>query len=853
MPAPCPWSQAPGDVLAWQQVDPEQGLSTAEAQKRLKIYGPNRTLARPVLSFWHIFAKEIREPMILLLLAVAAAYFLLGELGEALAVTAIILGIVFIEVGTEFRAKKAIAALQDLNAPTTPVLRQGKVEAINTEDVVPGDILVLQPGNRVPADARLLVSAGLAVDESPLTGESLPVEKHTRPLDPATPLPDRHNMVYQGTVISRGEGLACAVATGLETELGRIVGLTRRAREPRTPLQQFMRELSRVLALVALAFAVLIPFLQFLVAREPWPRAVLTGLSLAFATIPEELPILVTMVLGLGSLKLAREKALVRRLRAAETLGHITTVVTDKTGTLTANRLTLEALWLPGEGELLSPALARQDNAAGELLLAALLTQSPVTALEACDPLEKALAEGGGHLDLPREELLAFYPLNQDQRWVGALRANQAGATLYVKGAAEEVLAMCTGPSTREATAATLAQFAGEGKRVLAVARRFFSSQDLPAGAAAAGQDLTFLGFLIFADSLRPEAAAAVAAVQRAGIKVYLATGDHPEAARSIARQVGIPARKLLSGAELEQLNPEDWDPFLQETRVLARITPEQKLQLVQALQAKGEIVAMIGDGINDAPALAVAHVGLAMGRQGTDVAREAAGVVLSDDCFSTLATAIRQGRGLLANLQKSVRYYLAVKIALIVTMLVPAALGQPAPFSPLMIILLELFMDLAASTAFVIEPPEEPLMERPPRRPGRPFLDRPMVQVIFAGGLLLALAVGLAYQGLELWWGPAPVPIRQTAAFATWMLGHVLLAYSLRTQSLPPYRQGFFANGVLNLWALGAAAVTLMAVYLTPLQAVLGTGTLPTGAWGLVAGAALLPGLVMLLYRPGH
>ncbi|MDN5345266.1 MAG: P-type Ca2+ transporter type [Clostridia bacterium] len=855
-----PWAQTPEEVLASQQVDPEQGLNPGEAYRRLEIHGPNCTRLRSTLSFWHIFAEEIREPMILLLLAVAVAYFLLGEPGEALAVMAIILGIVFIEVGTEFRAKKAIAALQELNAPTTPVLRQGQVEAVNTDAIVPGDILVLQAGNRVPADARLLVSAGLAVDESPLTGESLPVEKDTRPLDPTTPLADRRNMVYQGTVITRGEGLACVVATGLATELGRVTGLVRQAREPRTPLQQLMRELSRVLAFIALAFAVFIPLLQYLVAGEPWPRAILTGLSLAFATIPEELPILVTMVLGLGSLQLAREKALVRRLRAAETLGHITTVVTDKTGTLTANSLALETLWLPGDGYV-TPDLARPDSAAGELLTAALRARSPVAA-EVHDPLEKALAEAAGDLDLPGGELRAFYPFSAGQRWTGALYVSSDAATLYVKGAAEEVLALCTRAGSegevmaadmRREAAAALEQLAAAGKRVLAVARRSFPDSALPENAGVAGRELTLLGFLAFADSLRPEAAAAVAAVQRAGIKVFLATGDHPAAAQHIARQAGIPASGILTGAELEQLNPDERDHALRETRVLARITPEQKFQLVQALQARGEIVAMIGDGINDAPALAVAHVGLAMGGQGTDVAREAAGVVLSDDRFATLATAIRLGRGLLANLQKAVRYYLAVKVALIAAILVPVALGQAAPLSPLMIILLELFMDLAASAAFVIEPQEEPLMAHPPRRPGQPFVDQSMVRVIFTGGLLLALAVGIAYQGLQLWWRPAPLPARQTAAFATWMLGHVLLAYSLRTISVPPFRQGFFSNGLLNLWALGAVTITFLAVYLPLLQALLGTTILPAGAWGLVVAAALLPGAVMACYRPGQ
>ncbi|MBX6377803.1 MAG: cation-transporting P-type ATPase, partial [Clostridia bacterium] len=714
----------------------ERGLTSAEAAERLARYGPNRTEAPRQVRFWPILLEEVREPMILLLLAVTAAYFAFGETGEAATVLAVVAAVVLVEVWTEYRAKAAVAALEALNAPTAAVVRDGALAVVPAEEVVPGDLLVLRAGMRVVADGRLVAASELAVDESALTGESLPVEKGvgspgSAPAD--APPAERSDRVFRGTVVVRGEGMAVVTATGPATELGRVAGLTRAARPPRTPLQQAMRELSRMLALAALGFAALIPVLLALTGGLAWQEAVLTGLSLAFATVPEELPILVTMVLGLGSLRLARERALVRRLHAAETLGHVTVVVTDKTGTLTENRLRLVAAEPAAEGGS-APALARAalrsvgiDPRPGHPVFPE-PALDPVragtaggsggdTAGDLTDPVDRAiwealsasLSDGAAGLGVLRRRL----PFDEERRWSGAVWQAEDGEHTAVKGAPEAVLALCgAGVGDPDGVLRQVDELAGRGYRVLAVA-----------------EDGRLQGLLALADPLRPEVAGAVRAVRQAGVRVLMATGDHPAVARAIAAEMGLDGGRVWTGAELEGLAPDAWDAVAGgavagQAAVFARIRPEHKLRVVQALQRRGEVVAMIGDGVNDAPALRAADVGVAMGRRGTDVAREAAGLVLTDDRFATLVTAIGEGRALFANLQKAVRYYLAVKVALVAAMLAPVVLGWPPPFPPVVIVLLELFMDLAASTAFVSERPEGDLMEEPPRDPTRPFLD---------------------------------------------------------------------------------------------------------------------------------
>ncbi len=791
-----------------------KGLSGKEAARRLSEGTDNRLSTPRPSSFFAILSEELTEPMIVLLLAVAVGYFVFGELLEALLVLGIILGILFVEVWTEFRAKRAVHALNQLNAPETLVLRDGTVTSIPVETVVWDDVLVLSEGSRVSADAKLLRADDLAIDESPLTGESLPVEKRVSDFTEGAAPAEQPGAVYRGTTVTRGEALARVFAVGRATELGQIADLADTAKPPRTPLQRTLRELARPLVIVALGFAVFVPFLSVLLNEATWRQAILSGLSLAFATIPEELPILVTVVLGFGALRLARQQALVRGLRPAETLGHITAVVSDKTGTLTENRLRLETR-LP----LAEIASAELESAAFLSLGLAHDVRSHLT-----DPIEQALAVGLTAADAGM--LHQRLPFSRERGWSGAVWRGDDEKVLYLKGEPERVLerAQNLSPDSKQQMLTTVAELAQAGQRVLAVASTEISEGSLP-------EQWRYLGLLALADPLRPEAAAAVAAVRRAGVKVYLATGDHPEIARSIARQVGLDAERVVTGAELERMDEQALTTTLASTTLFARITPAHKLRLVEALQAHGEIVAMTGDGVNDAPALKAADVGIAMGQGGTDAAREAANLVLTDDRFATLAGALREGRGLFANLQKAVRYYLAVKVGLILVMLLPTLFGLTPPLAPAMIILLELFMDLAASTAFVIERPETALMSEPPRPTRKAFLDAEMRRGILAGGVLLAGAVLMSAWLATLLAG---VEVYQTAAFVAWMLGHVVLAFRYRTWRVPLREIGLWSNRVLNLWTLGAVGAALLVSYLPWAQRILGTQPLPWTVWGL-------------------
>ncbi|MDK2902384.1 MAG: hypothetical protein PWQ93_303 [Clostridiales bacterium] len=825
------------------------GLSEDQARQRLQQQGPNRIELRRQVRFAEIFWEEVREPMILLLLAVTLGYFMLGESVEAIAVLLIVTAIVFVEVWTEYRAKASVAALQTLTEPSTLVMRDGEIKTVPVEDVVSGDCMILRAGSRIPADGYLVSAYDMAVDESALTGESFPVEKKSA-IDDKSMQIDYEYQIFRGTLVVRGEGLAIVTATGISTEIGRIVGITRAAKPPRTPLQQMMKQLSKVLAIAALLSAILIPVLLIFISGQKWSDAVLTGLSLAFATIPEELPILVVMVLGLGSLRLARSNALVRKLNSAETLGHITAIVTDKTGTLTQNHQQFIGAVIPGQWQVIMPSDLDQTPANQRVSSAArlsLLYPDEKGASAWSDPLEAALAESlpsSALKDPAPEQSKTLIPFSSERGWSGIAWGENHR---IIKGIPEIILNSCKyalftnsgdkaewdiTDAMRTEILQHIDHLADDGYRILGLA-----------------EDDIFLGLLVFADPLRKEAADAVSAVRSAGVKVIMATGDHPNVARSIAEQIGLPTKSIATGEQMERWSDEELADKLLQTAIFARIKPEHKLRLVRALQAQNEVVAMIGDGINDAPAIAAADVGVAMGKSGTDAARENAGIVLTDDRFETLAKAVHEGRGLFANLQKAVRYYLAIKVALVVTMLIPAVLGLTSPFSPIMIILMELFMDLAASTAFVIEPAEDGLMGRPPRPANKPFLNSAMNRSILTGGLMLSVSILLAVWGAT-GWSVSEMDMIRSSSFMAWMWGHVLLAFVFRYIYTPPYSRPF-TNPILNGWAVCAIATAMLVVYAPLLENVFDTTAISSSQLAWVFGIPFIMTIILATTRP--
>jgi Ca2+-transporting ATPase len=819
-------------------VDLVSGLSDEVAHNRFLVFGPNRLSARKVETVWDIFLEEIREPMILLLLATGVLYAIWGELKDTMAIFVVILALLSAEVLNERRAKQAIGALIKLSEPTSPVIRAGQRREIPAQQIVPGDVIVIEAGRRIPADARLTEAYGLAVDESALTGESAAVEKASDVILPATtPLSDRRNLVFAGTTAVRGRGTAVVVAIGMNTEVGRVAGLAREAETPRTPLQKDMKELSQSLAWVAIGFSVLVPLLGWLLGKQPLTQMILTGLALAFSVIPEELPIVVTMVLALGGYRLSKRHAIVKRLQAVETLGAVTVIATDKTGTLTENRM---------EVSRVDP----EDRRRKILEIGVLCNDS--FEMGAGDPLETALLRSAQEAGISLRALRGSCHLRHDftfdntRKRMSVVYEREGELWVAVKGAPEAVLPLCgsqwdaaatrISEADRQAILASAEKMANQGLRVLAFAERRTENAALSQNQAESG--LTFIGLAGFSDPPRPDVRQAIGACLTAGIRPLMVTGDHPLTAKAIAIQIGLEGGgRLLTGAELDAMPDEALQRNVADVSIYARTTPEQKLRIVHALQKRGEIVAATGDGINDAPALASADVGIAMGQTGTDVAREAAVMVLADDDFATIVHAVEEGRVSFENLRKGVRYYLACKAALISTVLLPVLLAVPVPFAPIQIILMELFMDLAASAAFVAEPPEAGLMRRPPRDPKARFLDGSMVRSIFSASTGLFAAVCGVY--LATWHSGAGLLAAQTMAFATWLVGHVFLALNSRSEREPLFRVGFFTNWVMVAWAVATVCLLLVATLVPEARQLIKVTSLHPAQWAVVAGAA--------------
>jgi Ca2+-transporting ATPase len=819
------------------------GLSQAEAQRCLVDLGPNRLDEEEKEPIWEVFLEEIREPMMLLLLVTGLLYAIWGELIDTLTIFFVILTLIGIEVFNERRAQRAIQALREMAEPTTLVRRSGQLVEIPADDLVPGDVIMLQAGRRIPADARIVESYGLSVDESALTGEAVPVHKDAELVLPEeTPLAERRNLVFAGTTLVRGRGTALVVATGPQSELGRVAELAGEVESPRTPLQKAMRELSGSLVWLALGFSVVVPLLGWLLTDQPLQQLVLTGLSLAFATIPEEMPIIITMVLALGAYRLSKHHAVVKDLQAVETLGAVTVIATDKTGTLTENRMQVSRLY-PEEmaarllhiGVLCNDAAENNGAFLGDPLETALLREAYARGLDVSALRQDVNLKDAYTFDNTRKMMSMLYE-REGKRQValkGAPEAVLARSTHSLVGARAELL----DATARREILEQAAHIASQGLHVIACAEKTMYRDGCTQ--AEAESELVFVGLVGFADPPRLGVQDAIVACQTAGIRPLIITGDHPLTARAIAGELGLDGDlRMLTGPELDILSDAELRDIVDEVPIYARTTPEHKLRIVRALQERGERVAVTGDGINDAPALVGADIGVAMGERGTDVAREAGDIVLADDNFATIVRAIHEGRVLYANLQKGVRYYLACKVALVSATLLATLLRVPVPFAPIQIILMELFMDLAAAATFVAEPGEADLMRRPPRDPRARFMDRAMLIGIFASAAGLFAAVSIAY--LSTWYRGADLNRAQTVAFVTWLLGHVLLALNMRSEREPLLKLGLLSNRLMVIWGAGTLAFVLIATLVPGVRDALKTTPLDFAVWGLVLATAM-------------
>jgi Ca2+-transporting ATPase len=859
------------------QSDVERGLSAAEAKDRLARYGPNTLAAGTERSIWSVLASQFASLIVGLLAAAAAVAFVLGDQVEALAILVVILLNAAIGFLTEWRASRALSALRRQVVARSRVVRDGRETRVASGDLVPGDLVVLSAGERVPADGRVVEAVRLQLDEAPLTGESVPVAKTADPVADPDALPaDRACMAFLGTTVTDGRGLMLVTGTGAQTEVGRIGRLTEEATGGETPLERKLNQLGRTLVVVVLALCAVI-------VLAGWARGIAgltmleVGLSLAIAAVPEGLTAVTTMTLALGVRRMARQRALVRRLPAVETLGATTVICSDKTGTLTRNEMTVQALQLgPRRVEVTGSGLdPRSDEhlalalRIGALSSDARIDPSGVTG----DPTEVALVALAARAGLNKDELelevprVGEVPFQSETRRMMTVHRSADGRTrAYLKGAPSAIREvadqMLTPDGVQPFTANDARQLlewndelAGRALRVLALGYK-----DLPDrwGDADLQGGFVVVGLVGMADPLRDEARSAVTACHEAGIRVVMMTGDQQATAAEIGRQLGLdrdPTGKPLRtihGRELAGLDAEGWRRLAAAAGVFARVSPEHKLRIVEALQADGEIVAMTGDGVNDAPALRKADIGVAMGLKGTEVAKEAAAMVLTDDNFATLVAAVEQGRIIYANILRFVHYLFSCNLSEILVVFVALMIGWPLPLAPLQVLWLNLVTDVFPALALALERASPDAMKRPPRDPRQPLLHREFVgQIVFQGAFLAAVTLAAFWVGMH-WYGTTGDGLRHavTLSFMTLALTQVVHAFNVRSQRRTAFDRRLFTNRWL--WAAigGCIGLQLAAVYWPFLRDLLHTTPLNAADWGLVAGCSLAPILVVELVK---
>jgi len=866
------------------QTDPLRGLDDAEAQRRLEKYGANELTERGIKSPWAILWEQLTAFLVVILIVAAVISIALGEWKDSIAILTIVILNAAIGLSQEYRAEKAMAALKRLSVPTVRVRRNGRLLEISAKELVPGDVVLLEAGSAVPADGRLVEEVNLKTQEAALTGESESVEKDMAAVAPDAALADRTNMVYLGTAVTYGRGVMAVTSTGMETELGRIATMLQTVQRDPTPLQIKLNDLGRLLTYVAVAIIMVVATLQWFLGAHI-KEIFMTAVSMAVAAVPEGLPAVVTISLALGAQRMLRRRVLIRKLTAVETLGSVSMICSDKTGTLTENKMTVVALAMPcGRLDLRGTEwvaeLAERDDVLALLAGAALASDAELKDGDASvaigDPTEGALVLAAAKAGLVKHDMektmprVAEAPFDSDRKRMTTVHsvagtaggdamgrffnwaAGQGARVAFTKGSVDGLLQLSTHVWSRDkAEPMTDARrqelidannaIAGDGMRVLGLACRTVPADIPPVQQLEEG--LTFIGMLCMIDPVRAEVPPAVRTCRTAGIRPMMITGDHPLTARAIARDLGMmDDDRLATGHDLEDASDSDLQRMVRETTVYARVSPEHKLRIVQSLQDQGHVVAMTGDGVNDAPALKKANIGVAMGITGTDVSKEASDMVLQDDNFATIVSAVEEGRIIYDNIRRFVRYILATNSGELWLMLFGPMLGMTLPLLPVQILWMNLVTDGLPALALAVEPAERDVMRRPPRRRDESIVGWAMgIHVIWVGLLMaiVTLAVGLWRwtPGDDVSWHHAQTMIFTIVVLL--QLGHAMAIRSVRDSI---FTQGLFSNAPLFAAVCVMVLLQIGVIYAPILQEFFGTAPLTPIEFGIcaVAGSAV-------------
>jgi len=890
------YQQSPQQVIEILKSDPKSGLTQAEAKTRLAQYGPNELVERGKKSPWVIFFNQFKEVMVIVLIIAALVSAFLGEYTEVIVILAIVVLNAILGFTQEYRAEQAMEALKKMAVPHVRVRRDNHVQEISSTNLVPGDIVLLEAGNLIPADCRIIENASLKVQEAALTGESEPVDKRLEAIPgDDLPLGDRANLLYMGTTVTYGRGEAIVTATGMNTELGNIAGLIQNVEEDQTPLQRRLARLGKTLAWVALGIIAIV-VVTGLLRGDDLETIFLTGISLAVAAIPESLPAVVTITLAMGSQRLLKRNTLIRRLPAVETLGSVTVICSDKTGTLTENRMTVTILDVAGNSQDLNTTVEQREDIirarlygdetppkfaalsvlvrVGALCNDAVLETDENGQLTAIgDPTEGALVLAANRLGFDLDELHAEWPrvaevpftserkrMTTIHKMSEAVRASDApwsGApyVIFTKGAVDSLLEITDrvlidnqfiplDAELRARIEASNAEYASQGQRVLGITFRIWEGEQLPEDLNTLESEQIFVGLTAMMDPPRPEVKHAVLTAKNAGIHPKMITGDHPLTAVQIAKDLVITEGDCdednicLTGQELAKMSSQELKERVGTVSVFARVAPEHKLNIVNALQTQGEIVAMTGDGVNDAPALKQADIGVAMGITGTDVSKQAADMILLDDNFTTIVAAVEQGRVIFDNIRKFIKYTLSSNTGELFVMLIGPFLQMPLPLLPLQILWINLVTDGLPGLALAEEKGERNVMDRPPYHPNESVFSRGLgADIIWIGIMMGLISLGIGYFG----WRQDPHGPWQTMVFTTMVLSQMGNALAIRSSRDFLWQIGLFSNRLMVFAVISTFVLQLALIYIPFFQNIFQIQPLSLGQLAICLAASVL------------